>query len=194
MPGGLQPKAGEAPFLFTNFHNLKASSIDLDGDGIEDQIRRESQGLQESISVTLSRSGEFPVLRFAPSTSEQTLLSVQDLDGDGDVDFLWSDPLRLVVSVVCFNNGSGHFECLPPPVPQIATHAPYGASLKQFHLLCFESLFNSEHSSSSEHKSSSQRSTPLVPVSLKLPQESQLGSVSSVFSLPTDRGPPAAMS
>src|SRR5262249_54571487 len=78
-------------------------SVDLDGDGLIDPILHERYGFEESASFALSRSGAISAVRFVPATSEYTLLSAQDVDGDGDVDLLWSHPLHFALSLVCFN-------------------------------------------------------------------------------------------
>ncbi len=190
--GSSPPKGGAAFPTPADPHGITSLSVDLDGDNIQDCIRRESQGLQERVSLVLSRNGASPVLQFAPKTSESKLLSVQDLDGDGDIDLLWSDPLRLVISFICLNDGSGRFECLTPPALQVATNATHGAGVKQVRVRCSECIFNFEHSSSPDHKLASQRSVSFVPTSTKLPRELQFQIPASVCNQPASRGPPTS--
>jgi hypothetical protein len=135
--------------------------VDLDGDGITDPILHERDSGQETASFTLSRNGAFSVVHFAPATSEATRLSAQDVDGDGDVDLLWSHPLHVAIGLVCFNNGFGHFDCLSPP--RLGTPStPHRAGFTHVQAAGFERIFNTASSASSALKLTSLRGVPRV--------------------------------
>ncbi len=188
--GGIQPKINEFSRPQTKPHLTPPFPADLDGDGITDSVQPESLGLQENISVSLSRNGVVSVLQFAPRTSEPGILSMQDADGDGDVDLLWSSPLHFAVRLVCLNDGYGQFECLTPPTPQVATNPTHEARIKQFHIQCFESLLSAERSPSPDYRLTSQLGVHLVKSFKKWRRQPLLRIASPVYHLPTKRGPP----
>jgi hypothetical protein len=166
-------------------------SVDLDGDGITDPIRRERYGLQERASFTLSRSGAFSVVPFVPATSEHTFLSAQDVDGDGDVDLLWGNLLHFAISLVCFNDGFGHFECLSPPRPGTLP-TPHRAGVTHFQVRGFERMLSTSTtpSDSSARKPASLQGVLPVLAPQQLRHEPQCRSRSSVGSLTAPRAPP----
>jgi hypothetical protein len=89
---------------------------DLDGDGLPDVATVSTGGLQEVIELQLSRVNAPLVLPFSPTpVSTVGVLSMQDVDHDGDTDLLWKDPPPSHRVVVWLNDGTGRFECLCPP-------------------------------------------------------------------------------
>jgi len=89
---------------------------DLDGDGLPDVARVSTGGLQGTVELQLSRVNAPLVLPFSPTpVSAVGVLSMQDVDHDGDTDLLWKDPLPSHRVIVWLNDGTGRFECLCPP-------------------------------------------------------------------------------
>jgi len=166
-------------------------SVDLDGDGIPDPIWRERYGLQERASFTLSRGGAFSAVSLLPATSAHTRLTAQDVDGDGAVDLLWSNPLHGASGLVCFNNGFGHFDCLSPPgLGTLPT--PHRAGFTHLPGRGVERLLSPAPCDSFAQKPASVRGGPLVLASHPLRHEPQCRSRSAGGSLPATRAPPSA--
>jgi len=67
------------------------------------------------LELYLSRADERIVLPFGAAAGGNGSLSAQDLDGDGDMDLLWREPLPSHTVRVWLNDGRGRFECLCPP-------------------------------------------------------------------------------
>src|SRR5262249_43941678 len=129
-------------------------------------------------------------VQFRPATSEETRLSAQDVDGDGDVDLLWSYPLHFAIAVVCFNNGLGHFDCLSPP--RLGTPlTPPGTRFRHRPASALERM-NTAPSTSSAQPPASLRGVPLVLVPQPLRHEPQGRSRSCIGNLTATRAPPSA--
>ena len=91
---------------------------DLDGDGLADLVLLDPGGLQHNIELHLSRTDGRVVLPLSVEAEGGGSLSVQDIDGDGDMDLLWQEARPLHEVLVWLNDGTGRFECLCPPAPR----------------------------------------------------------------------------
>ena len=125
-------------------------SADLDGDGLVDQATLGIGGLQNSIELDLSRTGELAVLQFSPKTGDSGALFARDLDSDGDTDLLWRGGLPPQEVIVWLNDGSGRFECLCPPEPHDGDLAIGGSGVSASHTRRPESALNPERTPTPE--------------------------------------------
>jgi hypothetical protein len=106
---------------------------DLDGDALTDAALIDTEGLQHTIELHLSRMDEWVVLPFSVEAEGDGSLSAQDVDGDGDTDLIWKETRPLPKVMLWLNDGAGRFECLCPLVPRDGGFALSGAGVRASH-------------------------------------------------------------
>lgn len=91
--------------------NAPPAPADFDGDRVVDPLIVDRTGWQLSVEIYLSRTHEMSLLPVDSLQSATGLLTVRDLDQDGDTDLVWKEAFPLAPSavIVWLNNGTGHF-------------------------------------------------------------------------------------
>jgi hypothetical protein len=121
---------------------------DLDGDGLADPVMLDPGGLPHNIELHLSRTDGRVVLPLSAEAEGGGSLSVQDIDGDGDMDLLWQEARPLHEVLVWLNDGTGRFECLCPPAPRNWGAALSGLGVHASHRRCPDSALSPERNPS----------------------------------------------
>ena len=168
------------------------AAADFDGDRVVDPLIVDRTGWQPSVKIHLSRTREVSVLPGDPSRSVTGLVTVRDLDHDGDTDLVWKGAFSFAPPAVTvwLNDGTGRFARLlslhPPP-----TKPPLGRSLRKdavhgrFH---YEGLPSPRTASSASLPTSDW--TWQLSTSGSQEQGTVLPFISFLKRHPSDRGPP----
>src|SRR5215470_6920127 len=86
---------------------------DVDGDQLLDRATVTGIGPNKSIRVCSSHNQCSSVLSFSSISPSIGSLLARDVDHDGDVDLVWTDPTNPGETVVWLNDGLGGFERAP---------------------------------------------------------------------------------
>lgn len=107
--------------------------VDLDGDGVRDVVTADYHG--DSVSVLRGLGGGMlaaPVTRPTVADSETSNLAVGDLDGDGRLDVVATNPLSSSVSVFRGEAGGGLSAAQDVPVGIAGGSTPYSVAIGDF--------------------------------------------------------------
>lgn len=108
------------PFL----SDAPPAPADFDGDRVVDPLIVDHAGWSLSVEIYLSRTHDVSFIPVDFLKSATALLTVRDLDSDGDTDLMWKGALSPAppAVIVWLNDGNGRFARLlaldsPPPKP-----------------------------------------------------------------------------
>lgn len=127
MCGGAQNREEISLSAAQSLSDSLPAPADFDGDRVVDPLTLDRTGWQLSVEIYLSRTHEVSFIPADFSRAVTSLLTVRDLDSDGDTDLVWKGTLPLAPPevTVWFNDGTGRFARLfalnspqPEPMPR----------------------------------------------------------------------------
>jgi hypothetical protein len=161
---------------------------DLDGDNLADHATLGIAGVQQSIELYLSRTGEL-VLPLRTTSGASGVLFTQDLDRDGDIDLLWRESQALTKSIAWLNDGIGHFTCLCPIEPWDQDRALGGTAVSMAHRQRLEDTVTPTRNPAPGQELSRSWDVP-TEVHFTQGHVEQVWTPSCLQYLPSDRSPP----